>query len=50
MTVNNRELGRCPHCERGVPAHELVIEYRSADDTRITAARCPTCVALVTLE
>lgn len=49
MTVNNRILGRCPHCEQAVPADELVIDYRSSE-TRVTAATCPSCVTVVTLE
>jgi endogenous inhibitor of DNA gyrase (YacG/DUF329 family) len=48
MTVNNTELGKCPHCEEPVPADEMLIDYESAGGTRITAAKCPKCVTVVT--
>lgn len=49
MTADNTVLGRCPHCDEPVPADELVIDYKSARDRRVTAARCPACVTVVTL-
>lgn len=49
MTVNNRTLGRCPHCDEPVPADELVIDYCSPQDVRVTAARCPACITIVTV-
>jgi len=49
MPANNTELGRCPRCDGGVPADELLIEYESGCGRRIVVARCPACVAVVTL-
>jgi len=49
MTVNNTELGRCPHCEQPVPEDELLIDYESKRGERVIAAECTECVAVVTL-
>lgn len=49
MTVDNTELGRCPHCNESVPAEEMVIDYEGKRGRRVTAAKCPECVAFVTL-
>lgn len=49
MTVDDTELGRCPQCDGSIPADELVIDYESARGKRVTAATCPSCVAVVTL-
>lgn len=49
MTVNNTILGRCPDCNEPISENEMVIDYRTERGTRITAARCPSCVAVVTL-
>lgn len=49
MSADNTELGRCPHCKERVPAEEMVIDYQTGEGTRITAAKCPECVAFVTL-
>lgn len=50
MSVDNTELGRCPHCEEPVPEDMLVIDYESARGKRVTAAKCPSCVTVVTLQ
>ena len=50
MSADNTELGRCPHCDEPVPADELVIDYRSSGGRRVTAATCPACVTVVTLQ
>jgi hypothetical protein len=49
MTVNNTELGVCPHCDQDVPAEELLIDYESKRGKRIVVARCPECVTVVTI-
>jgi len=49
MTVNNTELGLCPHCEQPVSEGELLIDYESKRGERIVVATCPDCVAVVTL-
>jgi uncharacterized protein with PIN domain len=49
MTVNNTELGRCPKCNEPISETEMVIDYKSARGNRITAAKCPDCVAVVTV-
>lgn len=49
MTVDKTVLGRCPHCDQPVPADELVIDYRSARGKRVTTARCPECITIVTV-
>jgi hypothetical protein len=49
MTVNNTELGRCPHCEQPVPETELLIDYESTAGERVIVAECTACVAVVTL-
>jgi hypothetical protein len=49
MTVNNTKLGHCPHCNEPISETELVIDYRSERGNRITAAKCPACVTVVTV-
>jgi len=49
MTVDNTELGQCPNCDQSVPADEMVIDYKGASGKRVTAAKCPKCVTVVTL-
>jgi len=49
MPADNTELGLCPHCDGGVPAEELLIDYESKRGNRVVVARCPACVAVVTL-
>ena len=49
MTVDNTTLGRCPECNEPIAESELVIDYRSANGTQITAATCPSCVTVVTV-
>lgn len=49
MTADNKTLGRCPDCNEPIPENEMVIDYRSGNGTRITAATCPSCVSVVTL-
>jgi endogenous inhibitor of DNA gyrase (YacG/DUF329 family) len=49
MTVDNTELGRCPHCEQPVPATELLIDYESKHGEHVVVGKCPECVAAVTV-
>jgi len=49
MTVDNTELGLCPHCEQPVQSSELLIDYESGRGERIIVAECTECVAAVTL-
>lgn len=49
MSADRTELGRCPECNGSIPAGELVIDYESARGQRVTAAKCPSCVTVVTL-
>lgn len=49
MTVNNTEIGRCPHCNEPIPDTEMLIDYRSKRGNRVTAAKCPACLTVVTV-
>ena len=49
MTVDNTEIGRCPHCNEPISDTEMVIDYRSEAGERITAAKCPSCITVVTV-
>jgi len=49
MTINDSELGLCPHCEQPVQSTELLIDYESAAGERVVVAECTECVAVVTL-
>lgn len=49
MTVNNTTLGLCPHCDNDIPTDELLIDYESKRGQRVVVARCPECVAVVTI-
>lgn len=42
-----RTLGRCPHCEAGIPTGRLLIEYET-EAGRDLFAECPECGVVVT--
>lgn len=42
MPAEHSTLGVCPVCERAIPPTQLLIEYETADGTRIYA-ECPEC-------
>lgn len=44
-----RTLGACPHCETGIPATGLLIEYET-EAGRDLFAECPECEVVVTPE
>ncbi len=46
MTVNEPALGRCPRCDREIPATYLLIEYET-EEGLASFAECPGCGEVV---